>query len=139
MLVMKQAFPNPMHFLSFDVLLPWAGVIGGHWFAWSEGLSEDNKQLMFVFVIPMALCIARAGVGTPQMKQPWFKSRPRSEAVAHQVLFALAILVLMLFEFGAAVLSYAEGAPLEFWVIAFGVYGLYTLLIYLSNRAVSAP
>jgi len=99
-------------------------------------MSEGEKEPFFTFIVPLGLCLLRAGIGTPQMKLDSFKSCPRSQRVVHQVLFAAAVLVLFFFEVFAAMLSYARGDEFVAWVVAGGFYGLYLYLIVLSNRAI---
>lgn len=114
-----------LHFLLYDISLPLGGYILIGWL--SRQTNRDLAVLWQIFILPLALCVIRAGIGSRALRQPHVRDLSCWRRIVHQVLFALALLVLMVCEALSAVAG-TESQARVVWLYALGVYGLYLLL-----------
>lgn len=123
------------HLIVWDGLYPWLGYLIACVFAWSEDLDQDEYELFFAVLVPIGLCLIRAGVGTRRGQV--LSGIARWRVIAHQVLFAVALIVLMIFEFVSEALAFARDEPLSAWLWPFVLQAVYVLLILASKRVIN--
>ena len=131
------------HLLTWDGVYPWLGYLIPRVFVWAKGIEEDEYLLFFIFVVPIGVCLFRAGIG-PERGQDLSKIA-RWRVIAHRVLFAIALIVLMFFEVFAEGLAFAGGFPanasLSDWFEVFGLlavlHAVYVILILASKRVIN--
>ena len=121
----ENAWHRRKDFLLYDVGLP----LGGYVSFWLLNLQSGREQaeIWRTFMLPLILCIVRAGIGSRVLKQPHVVNLSLWRRIVHQVLFAAALLVLMACETLSAP-SRSHDDSLILRAFALGFYLLYLLL-----------
>ena len=122
------------NFIAWDGLYPWLGYVIALMFAWSEDFNRDEYELFFMFLVPIGLCLIRAGVGTQRGQD--LSEIARWRVITHRVLFAVALIVLMFFECVSEALAFARDIPFSALLWPFGLQAVYVLLILASKRVI---
>jgi hypothetical protein len=122
-----------LSYISLDVLLPWGGFFLIH-FLIKNVLQRDLYELVSVIVIPVLLCLIRAEATNRILEQEQIDRLPKTKLILFQLSLALSLIVLMIFEVGAAMLTFVEGAPKTAWLICISLYFLYLLFMFLSEK-----
>jgi hypothetical protein len=116
-----------------DILLPWGGYFLIH-FLIKNVFQQDVYELFSVIVIPIVVCLIRVGATNIILGQGQINVLPKNKRVLFQVFLALSLIVLMIFEFMATLLNFAENVPIIAWGICIGLYCLYLFFMFLSEK-----
>jgi hypothetical protein len=120
-------------YIFLDVLLPWGGFFLIH-FLVKNVLQEGIYELFATIVIPVVLCLIRAEATNRILEREQIDLLPKTKLVLFQLSLALALIVLMVFEVGATMLTFAKDAPKIAWLICISLYFLYLFLMFLCEK-----
>ena len=87
-----------------------------------------NNPIVALF-LPIILCLLRAGF-VPKVAE----DSSRIRAIGYQLIIALALIVLMIFEMAVALLFGAPGIPPAVWAVIALIGGSYVLLFCVADR-----
>ncbi|MCC7145941.1 MAG: hypothetical protein IT443_05805 [Phycisphaeraceae bacterium] len=118
----------------WDVLLPWSVAL---WLTWQVKLNADDQEAFEIFVIPLILCLVRAGIGGRPVRLRLPDRKRRLQLVLYQILFAMALFVLMFFEVVIGAIHHHQRlrGDLIAWAVALGLYAVYLSLVLLSESS----
>jgi hypothetical protein len=112
------------HLIVWDGLLPLA-VATIPWIAARIFPRNDIAEISSVVLVPIVAALIRAVLG---YRQIYGKFQDELSA-KRQVVLAVAIIILMLFEGCAASLAFAKGAPRTAWIYPLALFACYLVAI----------
>ena len=112
-------------FLAWDIVLPWAGCLGTWIAVQFSGPARDGLEVLVALFLPIGVCLVRAWVGIGSLRPTGAAGMSPLARTFYQVLFAISLALLMVFEMFSTALCLADDEPLAAWGAPLVLYAAY--------------